>query len=519
MMILSSFVILQLSIVILFMTTFINATNISPPTAMVNEISQSSDDEINPTAIFHNRHFTLEDLESAAKPLGLTGDDGQSDEGDEYDYSRLSNYEAMWPQDMSKRYTKKVARGGSLNGNGGDSRLWAIPYRFGKRAAMPYRFADTHGGVSSTVDAVGGFLQGNGHGPLSRWKCLASDQVLEYDVVTANGQRETVSPYQNGDLFWALSGGGRGNYAIVLSAVLRTFPSPQIVGMAYSINAPNEACYARLIGSFIRLIPILAEARWSDFFSIADMRLSAEFNIPNGDLDEVSAIMNQFTANNSDLDFRDTNISVFSSFYHYASVALEPINMGGFNNLMSSRLIPESIIRNESDKVAEVFVQAKGRYTAGSNLAGYLVAGVQVLKTSNTKSSVNPAWRTAPLHMVFSQVWIDLTPEVDQTYIATLVSRQGEISDKLSVGSRSGCYMNEADPNEVNWQEKFFGSQTIYNRLKSIKETVDLDGLFVCKNCVGSDDWKMDLNCSKTSLSMKLNLTILLLVIEFFAVL
>jgi len=33
-----------------------------------------------------------------------------------------------------------MARAGSSTVNGGDSRLWAIPYRFGKRAAMPYRF-------------------------------------------------------------------------------------------------------------------------------------------------------------------------------------------------------------------------------------------------------------------------------------------------------------------------------------------------------------------------------------------
>lgn len=33
---------------------------------------------------------------------------------------------------VDKRYANKVIRG--------DARLWAIPYRFGKRGAMPYRF-------------------------------------------------------------------------------------------------------------------------------------------------------------------------------------------------------------------------------------------------------------------------------------------------------------------------------------------------------------------------------------------
>ncbi len=67
--------------------------------------------------------------------------------------------------------------------------------------------------------------------------------------------------------------------------------------------------------------------------------------------------------------------------------------------------------------------------------------------------------------------------------------------------------MNEADPNEPNWQQRFFGSQEMYNRLKAIKDKVDPLGLFVCKTCVGSDDWTSDLNCPKTSASIKVGFT------------
>jgi hypothetical protein len=70
----------------------------------------------------------------------LTGDDSLSDEEYENNYSKT-----IWPQFINKRYVNKVIRGGSTHG--GDSRIWPIPYRFGKRAAMPYRFgkrADMH---------------------------------------------------------------------------------------------------------------------------------------------------------------------------------------------------------------------------------------------------------------------------------------------------------------------------------------------------------------------------------------
>ncbi|CAF4761473.1 unnamed protein product, partial [Rotaria sp. Silwood2] len=139
------------------------------------------------------------------------------------------------------------------------------------------------GGASGTVSAVGGYLQGGGHGPLSRWKGLAVDQVLEYDVITADGQRQTVNACQNRDLFWALSGGGGGTYAIVLSAVVRTFPSPSIVIATFSVKASNETRYEKLIESFVEILPTVADAGWSGYFDIVDMTLRVLFHVPNGD--------------------------------------------------------------------------------------------------------------------------------------------------------------------------------------------------------------------------------------------
>jgi len=37
------------------------------------------------------------------------------------------------------------------------------------------------------VAAAGGYIQGGGHSALARWEGMPTDQVLEYDVVTADG--------------------------------------------------------------------------------------------------------------------------------------------------------------------------------------------------------------------------------------------------------------------------------------------------------------------------------------------
>ncbi|CAF1113813.1 unnamed protein product [Adineta steineri] len=376
------------------------------------------------------------------------------------------------------------------------------------------------GPAAGTVTVVGGYLQGGGHSPLSRWKGLAADQVLEYDVVTADGQRQTVNACQNSDLFWALSGGGGGTFAIVLSAVIRTYPSPSIVVATYSVNATNVTRYATLMESFVGSIPQLADAGATSYFNIGDLTISVLVHIPNGDSNVLDGIINQFVANNSDLNFTVTKSFVLPSFYAYFAALLAPNNPSGYNLLVSSRFIPESIIRNNSQIVAAAFVQAQGQSTIGSNLRGSLVAGGQVSNTTNRNNSVNPGWRTALLSMAYTQTWLDTTSQINQNNLSTQGLLRGAMLDTiLPAGVQPTCYTNEANPYEVNWQQKFYGSIVIYNQLKSIKVKYDPFGLFQCTTCVGSDDWTSDLNCPKTSNSNKINLTIFFLFAGIFAIL
>ncbi|CAF0931701.1 unnamed protein product [Rotaria sordida] len=362
------------------------------------------------------------------------------------------------------------------------------------------------GGASPTVGAIGGFLQNGGHGPLTRWKGMAADQVLEFDVVTADGERQTVNACQNKDLFWALRGGGGGSFAVVLSTVLRTFPSPSMVSILYTISAANEIRYAHFIRDFIRFMPTLADAGCAGYFYMIDTTISIAFFVPNGDLTVTTAIIDQLMKNYTDLQFIQNSIATFPSFYAYFSQTMAKSNPTGGNVLLGSRLIPETIVRNQPDQVAEALFQTRGHSKNQSMLIGHLVAGGQV---SNTliDNSVSPGWRTALLHMIHAQEWNDNTSVVDQEILASRLRTQVDILQTIAGGAQSSCYINEADPNEPNWQQKFFGTQVNYDRLKSIKKSVDPNGLFICKNCVGSDDWSTDLNCLKKSTANRVHIT------------
>ena len=71
---------------------------------------------------------------------------------------------------------------------------------------------------------VAGHSLGGGFGLLGRPFGLACDSVLSMEVVDAGGQIRHVNQQENPDLFWALRGGGNGNFAVVTDFNFRTSP-------------------------------------------------------------------------------------------------------------------------------------------------------------------------------------------------------------------------------------------------------------------------------------------------------
>ena len=327
------------------------------------------------------------------------------------------------------------------------------------RETQVYGLAVTGGVISTT--GISGLTLGGGLGWIMARDGLALDNLLSADVVTADGRVLRASEDENGDLFWALRGGG-GNFGVVASYEYRVRPvGPTVYGglVAHPFSAAREVL------QFYRELTTSASDDLTAY--------SALLHAPDG----VTKLAGIVVCHVGPIDQAERELAPLLAFGSPALSQVGPMPYAAINSMLdaaypygSLNYWKSSFMDELTDAAIDVFIdrfnQTKGPMTA------FLLEHVHGAATRVPESATAFPHRAIGINVLIPSVWLD--PADTDEHIRWTQESYEALQPHLRRG-RYVNYMAEDDTGEAAARAAY-GSN--FDRLQDIKTKYDPTNLF-----------------------------------------
>ncbi|KAI9643577.1 hypothetical protein NHQ30_008198 [Ciborinia camelliae] len=336
-------------------------------------------------------------------------------------------------------------------------------------------------GDCPTVGIAGGYTQGGGTSPLGSKFGLAADQVLEWEVVTGTGELLTATPNQNSDLYWALAGGGGGTYGVVLSMTVKMHKNMPTAGATLSFIESSDK-YWDVVQTFLVNMPAVLKAGATLYWQVlpGNMFYMPQSYLPNGTAEDLQKLLQPtleaLDSSNIPYAFSSVDFPEFQDAFYTLNpdMNITELNLGG-------SLIPRSLVASNSS-ARSLVSGIKSVISNGGILAG---VSMDVSQPPTHPNAAHPEWRSSLFLAFLGTMYNKSNMTANILGQETVTNLLDPALEKLT--SNPAAYLNEADFNQPNWQQVFYG--TNYAKLLSIKNKYDPNGMFWGPTVVGSEAW------------------------------
>lgn len=335
---------------------------------------------------------------------------------------------------------------------------------------------------------------------------LGADQVLEWEVITASGEHVVATPTQNSDLYWALSGGGGGTYAIVISLTARVFEDGTISSATMSFGVATTGGvdnYWKAVGVFLSELLLLVENHgFVAVYEVTNDTLSV-FSMMAPDhtatsltevLQPMKAALKEVSPGNLTMATQSLDMEIYTGdgYFDLYSTTLEPLVADGtLSPVMGGRFVTGDHVANTTqlEKVTAAMRAATENGTFWLDITALSTNSSVRQVDAIADNAVSAFFDDAFLSIIVGAAW-DWARDWAETGTvqSDLMNRVMPALEAATPGT--GAYLNEANWNQTNWQETFYGSK--YQELRQIKNTYDPSNVFYGLTAVGSEAWTED---------------------------